>query len=93
MSSGELKRAGGAAQSGLKRAVNSVKEHPVASLGTLIGAGVLVGVAATAIRRNPSVGEAVADAFSNRASKASKALSSAQKTLKKATSSVRRALK
>ncbi len=83
------------AKRSLKRAVNStrraVKDHPVAaSLGTLLGAGVLVGVAANALRRSPSMGDQVVEAIGSRASKMSKA---AQKGLKKATSSVRRAMK
>ena len=93
--SDSLVSARGAAQTGLKRAQKVVKDHPLASVGTLIGAGVLVGVAANrAMRHSPSVGEVVADALSLRANKASKSLAnSARKSIKKATSSVRRALK
>lgn len=84
------------AKRSLKRAVSStqraVKEHPVAAgLGTLLGAGVLVGVAANAIRRSsPSMGDQMVEAIGARASKVSKA---AAKGLKRATSSVRRAMK
>ena len=85
------------APSGLRRAVSStqkmVKDHPVA-VGAVVGASVLVGVAARAMRQNPGLGEAVADAITSRASKAQKQLTDATlKSLKKATSSVRRALK
>lgn len=85
------------APGGLKRAMNStkkvVKDHPVA-VGALVGASVLVGVAASAMRHNPGLGEAVADAITSRAARAQKQLTNVtRKGLKKATSSVRRALK
>ncbi len=79
--------------SSIRRAVNStqkaVKAHPVA-LGTLLGAGVLVGVAARAMRGSKSPMSDAVDAISNGVSRASK---EARKSFKKATSNVRRALK
>ena len=82
-----------AAQTGIRRAVSStqkvVKDHPLA-VGTLIGAGVLVGVAARAMRgSSTSMGDAV-DALSSGVTRAS---NQARKSFKKASSSVRKALK
>ena len=82
-----------AAQTGIRRAVSStqkvVKDHPLA-IGTLIGAGVLVGVAARAMRGSSRPMSDAVDAISSGVSRAS---NQARKSLKKATSNVRRALK
>ncbi len=101
MASAELTRVRGVAKRGLTRVTRAVKstkavikKHPIASVGTLIGAGVLVGVAAQAMRHTPTMGEQMAEALSLGASKATKSLaSSARDGIKKAGSSVRRALK
>ncbi|MDP3236084.1 MAG: hypothetical protein Q8N26_25070 [Myxococcales bacterium] len=71
----ELKKAEG----GLKRAARSAgalaKKYPGATAGALVGAGVLVGVAATrALHHEPTVGEVVMSALKRNAAKVSKRL-------------------
>ncbi len=88
-----VKAARSEAPSGIRRAVNStskvVKQHPLA-VGTLIGAGVLVGVAAHAMRGSST---SMSDAVDALASGVSRASTQARKSFKKASTSVRKALK
>ncbi len=67
------------AEVGLKKAANAAsalaKKHPAVTAGALVGAGVLVGVAAQrAFHHEPTVGEVVMSALKRSASKVSKRL-------------------
>jgi hypothetical protein len=69
------------AEGGLKKAARSAgalaKKYPGATAGALVGAGVLVGVAATrALHHEPTVGDVVMSALKRNAAKVSKRLSS-----------------
>lgn len=87
------------AEVGLKKAANSAsalaKKHPAVAAGALVGAGLLVGVAAQrAFHHEPTVGEVVMSAIRRSASKVSKRLATtASATLSAGKTSARRALR
>ena len=71
----ELKKAEGSLKKAASAASALAKKHPAVTAGALVGAGVLVGVAAAkAFHHEPTVGEVVMSALKRSASKVSKRL-------------------
>lgn len=91
----ELKKAEGSLKKAASSASALAKKHPAVTAGALVGAGVLVGVAATrALQHEPTVGEVVMSALKRSASKVSKRLATtASAGLSAGKASARRALR